>query len=454
MTNNEVKQMLKETIIDFFKENRGRKFGLFTSQIMKENNIYADNLGILLFEALKECDFPDDIYQTIARKIVNRHFVKKNIIYLIENGLVRKNAIHMLFKQRNFKDYETFVFVLKHIEDGGNKKELIEKCKNAKWLLKLLKDGIIEDNTVGNKQEILRSSLRQFINNNPFPLKESFKQYRDIHFELSPRPQDIINSCINLKTNEKYSERENMNILMLSMLHKMDIVEIFSNPKRFQIMCDIQDFEMDNKDRTSILNKINTTHKRKFEQLLDIIDRTTNKQVFIDGCAVLANHSHPINFDIQQHKENIVKIINEKQFLSQEIKSRIISCVFDNLPLLDADKKYMINSWISNSKLCLIYEIKSFSGVIQIDMEQQKPNSPYLLYILSAIDKVSVINLKPTHKNFILGAIKYDLLDKIDNKDTVKKIVTDLLQDGTITQEQYEYIFIDVADKRKAIKVI
>ena len=141
---------------------------------MKENNIYADNLGILLFEALKECDFQDDIYQTIARKIVNRHFVKKNIIYLIENGLVRKNAIHMLFKQRNFKDYETFVFVLKHIEDGGNKKELIEKCKNAKWLLKLLKDGIIEDNTVGNKQEILRSSLRQFINNNPFPFKDSF----------------------------------------------------------------------------------------------------------------------------------------------------------------------------------------------------------------------------------------------------------------------------------------
>lgn len=76
------------------------------------------------------------------------------------------------------------------------------------------------------------------------------------------------------------------------------------------------------------------------------------------------------------------------------------------------------------------------------------------MYILSAIDKVSIINLKPTHKNFILGAIKYDLLDKIDNKDTVKKIVTDLLQDGTITKEQYEYIFIDVADKRKAIKVI
>ena len=445
---------LKETIINFFKENCGRKFGALTSQIMKENNIYADNLGILLFEALKECDFPDDIYQTIARKIINRRFVKKNIIYLIENGLIRKNAIHMLFKQRNFKDYETFCFVLKHVENEDNRKEFIEKCKNTQWLLNLLRDGIIKDNTIGNKQKIIRSSLRQFLNNIPLPLKDSFEEYKDIRFELPKRPQDIINSCIGLRTDEKYSERDNMNVLMLSMLHKMDIVEIFSNPTRFQILCDIQGFEMNNKDRTSILKKINTTHKRKFEQLLDIIDRTTNKQVFIDGCAVLANHSHPINFDIQQHKENIVKIINEKQFLSQEIKSRIISCVFDNLPLLDADKKYMINSWISNSKLCLIYEIKSFSGVIQIDMEQQRPNSPYLLYILSAIDKVSIINLKPTHKNFILGAIKYDLLDKIDNKYTVKKIVTDLLQDGTITKEQYEYIFIDVAEKRKAIKVI
>jgi hypothetical protein len=445
---------LKETIINFFKENRGRKFGALTSQIMKENNIYADNLGILLFEALKECDFPDDIYQTIARKIVNRHFVKKNIVYLIENGLVRKNAIHLLFKQRHFKDYETFCFVLKHVENEDNRKEFIEKCKNTQWLLNLLRDGIIKDNTIGNKQKIIRSSLRQFLNNIPLPLKESFEEYKDIRFELPKRPQDIINSCIGLQTDEKYSERDNMNVLMLSMLHKMDIVEIFSNPTRFQILCYIQGFEMNNKDRTSILNKINTTHKRKFEQLLDIIDRTTDKRVFIDGCSVLANHSPPINFDIQQHKENIVKIINEKQFLSKEMKSRIISCMFYKLPPLDADKEHMINSWISNCKICITHEIKSFSGVIQIDMEQQRPNSPYLLYVLSALDKVSVINLKPSHKNFILGAINYDLLDKIDNKDAVKEIITDLLRDGMITKEQYEHAFVEVANKRKAIKVI
>lgn len=445
---------LKETIINFFKENRGRKFGALTSQIMKENNIYADNLGILLFEALKECDFPDDIYQTIARKIVNRHLVKKNIVYLIENGLVRKNAIHLLFKQRHFKDYETFCFVLKHVENEDNRKEFIEKCKNTQWLLNLLRDGIIKDNTIGNKQKIIRSSLRQFLNNIPLPLKESFEEYKDIRFELPKRPQDIINSCIGLQTDEKYSERDNMNVLMLSMLHKMDIVEIFSNPTRFQILCYIQGFEMNNKDRTSILNKINTTHKRKFEQLLDIIDRTTDKRVFIDGCSVLANHSPPINFDIQQHKENIVKIINEKQFLSKEMKSRIISCMFYKLPPLDADKEHMINSWISNCKICITHEIKSFSGVIQIDMEQQRPNSPYLLYVLSALDKVSVINLKPSHKNFILGAINYDLLDKIDNKDAVKEIITDLLRDGMITKEQYEHAFVEVANKRKAIKVI
>jgi hypothetical protein len=445
---------LKETIINFLKENRGRKFGALTSQIMKENNIYADNLGILLFETLKECDFPDDIYQTIARKIVNRHFVKKNIIYLIENGLVRKNAIHLLFKQRHFKDYETFCFVLKHVENEDNRKEFIEKCKNTQWLLNLLRDGIIKDNTIGNKQKIIRSSLRQFLNNIPLPLKESFEEYKDIRFELPKRPQDIINSCIGLQTDEKYSERDNMNVLMLSMLHKMDIVEIFSNPTRFQILCDIQGFEMNNKDRTSILNKINTTHKRKFEQLLDIIDRTTDKRVFIDGCSVLANHSHPINFDIQQHKENIVKIINEKQFLSKEMKSRIISCMFYKLPPLDADKEHMINSWISNCKICITHEIKSFSGVIQIDMEQQRPNSPYLLYVLSALDKVSVINLKPSHKNFILGAINYDLLDKIDNKDAVKEIIAYLLRDGMITKEQYEHAFVEVANKRKAIKVI
>lgn len=445
---------LKETIINFLKENRGRKFGALTSQIMKENNIYADNLGILLFETLKECDFPDDIYQTIARKIVNRHFVKKNIVYLIENGLVRKNVIHLLFKQRHFKDYETFCFVLKHVENEDNRKEFIEKCKNTQWLLNLLRDGIIKDNTIGNKQKIIRSSLRQFLNNIPLPLKESFEEYKDIRFELPKRPQDIINSCIGLQTDEKYSERDNMNVLMLSMLHKMDIVEIFSNPTRFQILCDIQGFEMNNKDRTSILNKINTTHKRKFEQLLDIIDRTTDKRVFIDGCSVLANHSHPINFDIQQHKENIVKIINEKQFLSKEMKSRIISCMFYKLPPLDADKEHMINSWISNCKICITHEIKSFSGVIQIDMEQQRPNSPYLLYVLSALDKVSVINLKPSHKNFILGAINYDLLDKIDNKDAVKEIIAYLLRDGMITKEQYEHAFVEVANKRKAIKVI
>ena len=191
-------------------------------------------LAEIILDAIKDSSVSDYDYKQIARYIIDMDVTSFQV--LLDKNLFRENLLPLIVRDGDLKKYKDAVRVYQYVDGVENQKTFIMNCINPEHLLKMLQTGVVDDKLFAGSKTALRL-LNGFYNDSlSFLLKGEANLYVD--FKRPKKAQiknlkKIVDVFLNLKTNDNYSELDNINILACSMLHSSDIVEILSNKPRF-----------------------------------------------------------------------------------------------------------------------------------------------------------------------------------------------------------------------------
>jgi hypothetical protein len=454
----EAKQYLKQqfeqyghSVFSYSKDHVRNMFGWnFT------NN---QELAEIILDAIKDSSVSDYDYKQIARYIIDMDVTSFQV--LLDKNLFRENLLPLIVRDGDLKKYKDAVRVYQYVDGVENQKTFIMNCINPEHLLKMLQTGVVDDKLFAGSKTALRL-LNGFYNDSlSFLLKGEANLYVD--FKRPKKAQiknlkKIVDVFLNLKTNDNYSELDNINILACSMLHSSDIVEILSNKPRFGMMREM--FNMgkqtpSDEDRQYILNRISQTHSEKLNKLFELMEKTNKHQIFNYCLIILTNHALPIEFNKNEYQEKVNGLIDAAVFrgvLNEPHLKHIRACVkFFFNPSESKIKRGMLGDKMffnqimrNNLNPVLLDSLKALKNVeFNIDMLMADaavwiPLS--LAYTLTTLNKAKVINLDEnniSHQTMVSYAIKFGFTDKIENKNMIKSIAEKMLKNGEITKEQY-----------------
>ena len=445
--------------------------GVFVDSINHVRNMFGWNftnnqeLAEIILDAIKDSSVSDYDYKQIARYIIDMDVTSFQV--LLDKNLFRENLLPLIVRDGDLKKYKDAVRVYQYVDGVENQKTFIMNCIKPEHLLKMLQTGVVDDKLFAGSQTALRL-LNGFYNDSPsFLLKGEANLYVDFKRPKKAQIQNlkkIVDVFLNLKTNDNYSELDNINILACSMLHSSDIVEILSNKPRFGMMCEM--FNMgkqtpSDEDRQYILNRISQTYSEKLDKLFELMEKTNKHQIFNDCLIILTNHAFPIGFNKNEYQEKVNGLVDaavSRGILNETHLEHIRACVkfFFNQPepkikqSMLGNKMFFNQIMKNNMNPVLLDSLKELKNVeFNIDMLMADATTwlPLsLTYTLTTLNKAKVINLAENniaHQTMVSYAVKFGFTDKIENKNMIKSIAETMLKNGEITKEQYQNSIIE-----------
>lgn len=442
--------------------------GVFFDSINHVRNMFGWNftknqdLAEIILDAIKDSSVGDYDYKQIARSTIDMDVTSLQV--MLDKNLFRENLLPLIVRDWDLKKYKDTVRVYQYVNGVKNQETFITNCISPKHLLKMLQNGVVDDKLFAGSKTALEL-LNGFYNDSAsFLLKGEANLYVDFKRPLKAHIQNlkkIVDAFLNLKTNDNYSELDNINILACSMLHSSDIVEILSNKQRFGMMCEMYNMTPSDEDRQYILNRISQTHPDKLYKLFALMEKTNKHQIFNDCLIILTNHAFPIGFNKSEYQEKVNGLVDaavSRGVLNETHLKHVRSCVnfFFNQPEPKIKQgmlgdKMFFNRIIKNNLNPVLFDSLKELKNVEFNIDMTIANAAIwqplsLAYTLTTLDKAKVINLDENniaHETLIRYAVKFGFTDKFENKNMIKSITEKMLKSGEITKEQYQDSIIE-----------